>query len=159
MNLTSLNLFVLGLLQEGGAAEGAAEGAAAEPMSPLLPLLMVGAIFWFILIAPERKKRKAREAQMSSLKKGDRIMTTTGMYATIAQIQDEVVTLQIADGVRVKFALAAIQGPADENAPKDKAGDKSAKKDKKDDKSEKDSKDSKDSKSDDAAEELVSSSK
>ena len=146
MNLSSLNLFVLGLLQEGGAAEGAAP----ETMSPLLPLLMVGAIFWFVLIAPERKKRKAREAQMSSMKKGDRIMTTTGMYATIAQIQDDVVTLQIADGVRVKFALAAIQGPADENAPKDKAGDKAAKKDVKSEQ---------DSKSDDATEELVSSSK
>ncbi len=114
MNLSSLNLFLLTLLEEGGAAEEAPTGA-----NPLFMIAAIGAIFWFLVISPERKKRKERDNMVEAMKKGDRIMTTTGMYATIAQIQGDVVTLQIADGVRVKFARAAIQGPADPDAKKE----------------------------------------
>lgn len=97
-----------------------AEGGGEETSSPnfLLPMLAIGAIFWFVMIAPERKRRKQRESMISALKKGDKVMTTSGMYGTVAQVQGEVVTLQIADNVRVKFALAAIQGLPDEEAKK-----------------------------------------
>ena len=102
----------------------AEEGA--EPAGPnfLLPMLAIAAIFWFVMIAPERKRRKEREGMIAALKKGDKVMTTSGMYGTVAQVQGEVVTLQISDNVRVKFALAAIQGQVDEDAKK---GDKNKK--------------------------------
>ncbi|MFT7485203.1 MAG: preprotein translocase subunit YajC [Candidatus Paceibacteria bacterium] len=117
MILNTLNLFVLTLFAEEGPAGEEAQGG-----NQLLLLAMIGAIFWFVLIAPERKKRKERENLMETLKKGDRIMTTTGMYATISQIHGDVVTLQIADGVRVKFSRAAVQGPADPDEKKREGG-------------------------------------
>lgn len=93
------------------------EEAPAESPSMLWPMLGIAAIFYFVMIAPERKRKKAREDMVEALKKGDKVMTTSGMHGTITQVQGEVVTLQIADGVRVKFALAAIQGKLDEETP------------------------------------------
>ena len=75
----------------------------------LVPMLLIFAIFYFVLILPERKKQKARQGLLSALKKGDRVMTTSGMYGTVAQIQDDVVTLQVAEGVRLRFSRQAIQ--------------------------------------------------
>lgn len=109
-------------LQETGtgtATDPAAAGSEAPPAdaekkgSPwggfLTPMLIVFAIFYFVLILPERKKQKARQALLGGLKKGDKVMTTGGMYGSVAQVQDDLVTLQVADGVRLRFARQAIQ--------------------------------------------------
>ncbi len=78
-------------------------------MDFIFPLLAVLAIFYFVLILPERKKQKQREAMIGGMKKGDEIMTSSGIYGRIAQVQDDVVTVQVADGVRLRFNKAAIQ--------------------------------------------------
>ncbi|MEW6072223.1 MAG: preprotein translocase subunit YajC [Planctomycetota bacterium] len=77
--------------------------------SLLIPAVLVIGIFYFVLILPERKKQKARTAMLAGMKKGDRVMTTSGLYGTVALIQDDVVTLQVADGVRLRFSRAAVQ--------------------------------------------------
>lgn len=84
------------------------------------------AIFYFVLIAPEKKQRRKREEMLGALKKGDKIMTTSGMYGAVAQVQEDVVTVQAADGVRLRFSRAAIQTVlTDEGAEgKDKAKEK-----------------------------------
>jgi len=78
--------------------------------SPVMMLILMGAFFWFVLIGPERKRRKKQEKLLSGLQKGDEVITNAGLYGKIVQIQDQVVTLQIADGVRVRFSLQAVQG-------------------------------------------------
>jgi preprotein translocase subunit YajC len=108
--MLSTTLLPLCLLLEEPAAEGSGGP------SFLLPMLAIGAIFWFVMIAPERKRKKARESMIAALKKGDKVMTTSGMYGSVAQVQGEIVTLQISDNVRVKFSLAAIQGKVEEDA-------------------------------------------
>ena len=75
----------------------------------LVPMLLVGAIFWFVMIGPERKQRKKRASMLSELGKGAKVMTTSGMIATVVQVQDDEVTLQAAEGVRLRFSLSAIQ--------------------------------------------------
>ena len=87
----------------------------------MLPLVVIFAIFWFVMIAPERKNRKKREKMLAAMKKGDKVMTSSGMYATVANIQEDVVTLQIADGVRARFSRSSVQTVVEEEAP---AGDK-----------------------------------
>jgi len=100
--MTQLFLLV-GLLQEEGAPK-------ASPFSGILPpMLLVVAIFYFVLIRPERKKQKARDAMLKEMKKGDEVMTSSGLYGRIAQIQDDVVTLLVADGIRLRFSRAAVQ--------------------------------------------------
>ena len=75
----------------------------------LIPGILMFAIFYFLLIRPEKRRRKAAEEMVASLKKGDEVMTNGGMYARVAAIHDDRVTLEVADGVRVRFARAAIQ--------------------------------------------------
>ncbi len=87
----------------------------------LLPMVMIFAIFWFVMIGPERKNRKKREEMLANLKKGDEVMTSSGLYAKVVNVQEEVVVLQVADGVRAKYSRAAIQSIVGQDAkPKDK---------------------------------------
>jgi preprotein translocase subunit YajC len=94
--------------------QGAEEPAAREPSSGLggsflVPMLVIFGIFYFVLIMPERRKQKQRQALLGGLKKGDRVMTSGGIYGSVAQIQEDVVTLQVADGVRMRFNRVAVQ--------------------------------------------------
>jgi len=77
--------------------------------SMFIPLILIGVVFWIILIGPERKNRKKREAMLGALAKGDKVMTTSGMLGDVVAIQDDIVTLQVADGVRLRFTRQAIQ--------------------------------------------------
>jgi preprotein translocase subunit YajC len=99
---------------------------AAEPMGNLnllVPKLGIYAIFYFVMIGPERKQRKKREEMLKLVKKGDKVMTTGGMFGTVAAVADDSITLLVADGVRLKFTRAAIQSVEEPSAD---AGDKPA---------------------------------
>jgi preprotein translocase subunit YajC len=75
----------------------------------LVPMVAIMAIFYFVLILPEKKQRKKREELLGSLKKGDKVITSSGIHATVGQVQDDIVTLVVADGVRIRFSRAAVQ--------------------------------------------------
>lgn len=97
---------------------------AAESPGFFWPMLAILGIFWFVMIGPERKRKKKREAMLNTLQKGAKVMTTSGMHGTVVQVNDDVVTLQVADNVRLKFSVQAIQGmQAGEDAAKDAKGD------------------------------------
>lgn len=112
------NLF-LALIQEGGTQAPAQTGAGSFLNSPLVPLLLCIPVFWFLMIRPEQKARKARLAMLAAVKKGDKVMTSGGLYGQVVQVQDDVMTLQVAEGVRMRFARSAIQTV--EADPSDKA--------------------------------------
>lgn len=97
----------------------AAPPAGASPFSGmLLPLVLCAVVFYFLVIGPERKQRKKREAMLKNIGKGDKVMTTGGLYGTVASVQDDVLTLQVAEGVRVRFSRSAVQTIiTDEPAP------------------------------------------
>lgn len=102
------------------AGGGTGPGAPGAPKPPsmfdmLVPIALCALVIYFMMIRPQNKAKKLREQMMSALKKGDRVMTTGGLYGTIAQIQDQVVTLQVDEGVRMKFALSAVQGLIEES--------------------------------------------
>ena len=86
----------------------------------LIVMVAILAIFYFVMIVPEKKQRRKREAMLGELKKGDRVMTTSGVFASVAQVQDDIVTLQVADGVRMRFSRASIQSVI---VDEEKAGD------------------------------------
>ena len=112
MFLSNLSSLLLLLQETSGEGGGTPEEQAPSGLfsNPLVPMVVVLAIFWVVMIAPERKKRKARQQMLSELQKGAKVMTSSGMYGTVIQIQEDVVTVQVADNVRIKFARAAIQG-------------------------------------------------
>ena len=76
-----------------------------------LPFPMILAIFYFIILLPMKRKQKKVQEFQSSLKVGDRIVTTSGLYGTITKLNDErTVQLQIADKVRVDLSRVAVGG-------------------------------------------------
>jgi preprotein translocase subunit YajC len=93
-----------------------AQGAANDPMAqffggPLSPLVMMGlmfAIMYFMLIRPQQQERKKLQQQLEALKKGDKVLTTSGIYATVVGVEPTKVVLKIADDVKVEFAKSAV---------------------------------------------------
>lgn len=104
--MTHLLLSMLPLLQDEAAPPAGKSGGG---INFLIPTLLIVGIFYFVLILPERRKQKQRQTMIDAMKKGDKVMTSSGIYGSVAQIQEEVVVLQVADGVRMRFNRAAIQ--------------------------------------------------
>jgi preprotein translocase subunit YajC len=90
-----------------GGAGGQGGGFAA-----LVPLLLMFAIFYFLLIRPQQKKQSKQREMISSLKRGDSVVTVGGMYGKITGITDTVITLEIAEKVRVKVGRSYVAGLA-----------------------------------------------
>ena len=67
-----------------------------------LPLILIFVIFYFMLIRPQQKRAKEHKSFLQGLKKGDKIITSGGLYGTITGITDDSVTIEIAEKVRVK---------------------------------------------------------
>src|SRR5262245_46645843 len=108
---------LLAILQDTPATP--AQAPADSPFGGMLvPLALCMLVFYFFMIAPERKQRKKREQMLANLQKGAKVVTSSGLYGTVAQVQDQIVTLQIADGVRVRYALSAIQTVVEEKDEK-----------------------------------------
>ena len=76
----------------------------------LIPLVLVIAIFYFIIIVPARRKQKKMEQFLDSLKVGDRVITTGGIYGQVSRLGEQSVQLQIADKVKIEVARASIGG-------------------------------------------------
>src|ERR1041384_7219847 len=75
-----------------------------------LPILAIGLVFYFLVIAPANKQRRKTESMLSSLKKGDRVVTSGGIYGTVQGVEADVVYLKIAENVKVKLARSAVTG-------------------------------------------------
>ena len=85
-------------------------GGGAGGLGSFLPLILMFVVFYFLLIWPQQKKAKAHRAVLSNLKKGDEVVTSGGLYGTITGITDTVVTLEIAEKVRIKVSRSSIAG-------------------------------------------------
>lgn len=75
-----------------------------------VPYVFIFVIFYFLIVAPMRKKQKALSQMVDSLKKGDRVVTNGGIYGEIAGVDTDTVILKIADNVRIKLAKSAVAG-------------------------------------------------
>lgn len=92
---------------EGQPGPAAASGPFDSIMG-FLPMILIFAIMYFVLIGPERKQRKKREEMLKTLSRGDNVVTTGGLHGSIVSISDTQVTLQVDEGVRLKFNRSAI---------------------------------------------------
>jgi preprotein translocase subunit YajC len=73
-----------------------------------LPLILLFGIFYFLLIRPQQKRQKEHRAVLANLRKGDQVITAGGLYGRITGLTDTVVTLEIAEKLRVKVARSQI---------------------------------------------------
>jgi preprotein translocase subunit YajC len=74
------------------------------------PIVAIGLVFYFLVIAPANKQRKKTQEMLSSLKKGDQVITTGGIYGTVQGVEPDAVYLKIADNVKVKVTRSAVSG-------------------------------------------------
>jgi len=86
-----------------GAPGGGGGGGAADP-SFFIMMAVLFAIFYFLIIRPQQKKQKELKEMLASLNYGDLVLTSGGIQGKITGITDAVVTLEIADKVRVKVS-------------------------------------------------------
>ena len=94
------------------AAAPAAAGPAPNALVSFIPMILIFGIFYFILIAPMRKRQKKTQQMLAQLKKGDAVITNGGIYGRIAAIDDATATviLQVSDQVKIKIARSALAG-------------------------------------------------
>jgi preprotein translocase subunit YajC len=92
------------LLQAGGGNSTAAF------LIQVLPIAAIFLVFYFLVIAPANKQKRKTQEMLTSLKKGDRVVTSGGIYGTIQGVEAEVVYLKIAENVKVKVARSAVTG-------------------------------------------------
>lgn len=79
----------------------------------MLPFLVgMFVIMYFLMIRPERKKQAEQQALLTSLKKGDEVVLTSGIVGKIHSLDDKTIIVEIADKVRVKVLKQSVSGPA-----------------------------------------------
>ncbi len=109
--------------------------AAGEPglLSSFLPLLLVFAIFYFLIIRPQNKRMAEHRRMIDNLKRGDKVVTAGGIIATVKKlINDDEVQLELADGVTVTAVRSTLMAnrspmPANDVKPAEKAKKKAKK--------------------------------
>src|SRR5947209_13291423 len=81
-----------------------------SPWLSFVPFALVLGIFYFVILLPMKRKQAKVQAFLESLKVGDRVVTTGGIYGQVTRMGDQTVQLQVADKVRIEVAKAAIGG-------------------------------------------------
>jgi len=89
-------------------AQPAPGAEAPNPIMTFLPLVLIIVVFYFFMIRPQMKKQKEIAAFRNSLAKGDKVVTTGGIYGKILELKDNTVLLQVDDNVKLRVDKAAI---------------------------------------------------
>lgn len=97
-------------------AGGGQQGLGA--LGSLIPLILIFVIFYFLLIRPQQKRAKDHKKMVENLKKGDKIITSGGIYGVIEAVGTNTVTVKIAENIKVKLGkayIAALRAPSEED--------------------------------------------
>ncbi|MEO5969131.1 MAG: preprotein translocase subunit YajC [Bdellovibrionia bacterium] len=124
IKLLELNLSLAALLVGGSAfADGPAIPAGSSPLSnavapaanqqpagfmAFMPFLLMFGVLYFLILRPQQKKLKDQQQMLTSLKHGDEIVTTSGILGKVTGITDKVVTVEVADNVKVKMLKSQV---------------------------------------------------
>jgi preprotein translocase subunit YajC len=95
----------------GGQGIGGAGGQGGG-FGAFVPLILMFAIFYFLLIRPQQKKAKQHKQILAALKKGDRVVSSGGLHGVVTGLTEDIVTMEIAPKVRVKVSRGSISGVA-----------------------------------------------
>jgi preprotein translocase subunit YajC len=76
--------------------------------SVMVPMVLMLGMMYFLMIRPQQQRQKQLEKEISAMKVGDLVVTTGGIHGMVANKADKIVTLKVADNVRIKFDLSAI---------------------------------------------------
>jgi preprotein translocase subunit YajC len=83
----------------------------------IAPLVLIFAVFYFLLIRPQQKKMKEHKAMVAAISKGDKVVTAGGLLGTIVKVEDDrIASVEIAENVKVKIVRATITEVISENS-------------------------------------------
>ncbi len=89
-----------------------------EQLAQMLPMfVMIVVIFYFLIYRPQKQQREKHKAMLEQLKKGDKVITSGGIWGTVTNIGKETVTLQVADNAKIKVGrehIARLRGEDDD---------------------------------------------
>ena len=91
----------------------ASEQNNSNPLGLFIPMLLIGAAMYFLMIRPQRRKMRAQTALQSSIDVGDEVMTTSGVYGFITGFDGDIAWLEIDDNVQIRIARQAVQRKVD----------------------------------------------
>mgnify|MGYP001291831188 CR=1 FL=1 len=111
-----LTLGTAAVLAMAAPQNGAAGQQQGSWFSTLIPLVVIFAIFYFLMIRPQQKQQKKHREMLGALKRGDKVVTRGGVIGTIHGITDNVITLEVAENVRMKFSRDAVAGVQESQA-------------------------------------------
>lgn len=119
-DLTTLVLLAQDAAMDGGGAgDGGSGGGGSSNFLLMLGVMFL--IFYVLMIRPQSKERRKREEMIKALGKGDKVVTTAGIHGEVVATDDRTVTLEVADGVRMKFDRTAVWQVTPKDAPKPEA--------------------------------------
>lgn len=95
-------------------------GGAAPVFMQILPLILVFAVFYFLLIRPQQQKARQHQEVLANLKRNDEIVTGGGLYGKVVAISDDIVTVEVAPKVNVRVSRPTIAHVLTPNRDKDK---------------------------------------
>lgn len=100
------------LLVSTAFAQAAAPAAGQQPsmLEAMMPMVVIIAVFYFLVIRPNAKRAKEQQKFVNELKKGDDVVTNFGVLGRVEGLTEQIVTLEIADGVRIKVLRSQIAG-------------------------------------------------
>lgn len=102
-------LFLSSLLVSALAmAENAPAAGPAGGLSPFIPLILIFGVFYFMILRPQQKKQKEHAKFLNELKRGDMVVTSSGIIGTVRTLSDKFVTLEVDEGVCLKILRSQI---------------------------------------------------
>lgn len=96
------------------AQEAGGPGGGAAFLTSFAPFILIFALFYFLLIRPQQKRQKQHRLMLEALKKGDKVVTNGGLLGTVAAVTKDVLTLQVADNVRLRVLRSEIMSLQEE---------------------------------------------
>lgn len=97
----------------------AAGGGGGDMFASFIPLILIFVIFYFFLIRPQQKKAKEHKAMVSALRRGDQILTQSGIFGKVTKVKDgdEEVEVEVAANVRVRLLRSAVASVISKSEP------------------------------------------
>jgi preprotein translocase subunit YajC len=92
----------------GAPAGGAAGGGGTQLVTMLVTFGLIIVVFYFLVIRPQNKKQKDAKKMLSSIRKGDRVVTIGGVHGYVESVKDDAVVIKVDENVKIKFSKSAV---------------------------------------------------
>jgi preprotein translocase subunit YajC len=113
-----LNFIDMAYAMAPGQPGTAGQGGAGGLLGSIIPLVLIFVVFYFLLIRPQQKRAKEHKNMLDNLKKGDKIVTSGGVYGVIEAVGANTITVKISENVKVKLGkayIATLRASSDED--------------------------------------------